>query len=98
MRYPVFVCSCRWSIVLCQMQLAKERLLKESNALAERVAKAHRDMEEQIAANTALLTQTSHKRLELVAKQDEITRLQARPLWVSADTSCTLESRQQRAQ
>ena len=59
-------------------QLAKERLLKESNALAERVAKAHRDMEEQIAANTALLTQTSHKRLELVAKQEEITRLQVR--------------------
>jgi len=58
--------------------LAKERLLKESNALAERVAKAHRDMEEQIAANTALLTQTSHKRLELVTKQDEITRLQVR--------------------
>ncbi len=65
-------------------QLAKERLLKESNALAERVAKAHRDMEEQIAANTALLTQTSHKRLELVAKQDEIMRLQVRPHWVSA--------------
>ena len=53
--------------------------MKESNALAERVAKAHRDMEEQIAANTALLAQTSHKRLELVAKQEEITRLQARP-------------------
>ncbi len=57
--------------------MAKDRLLKESNALAERVAKAHRDMEEQIAANTALLAQTSHKRLELVAKQDEIARLQA---------------------
>ena len=64
-------------------QLAKERLLKESNALAERVAKAHRDMEEQIAANTALLTQTSHKRLELVAKQEEITRLKASPLSVT---------------
>ena len=67
-----------WYSSLFHAQLAKERLLKESNALAERVAKAHRDMEEQVAANTALLAQTSHKRVELVAKQDEIIRLQAR--------------------
>ena len=66
-------------------QLAKERLLKESNALAERVAKAHRDMEEQIAANTALLAQTSHKRLELLTMQDEIVRLKARNRPTAAD-------------
>ena len=60
------------------VQLASDRVAKESNVLAERVAKAHRDMEEQVAANTALLAETSQKRLELRAKEDDIAHLQAR--------------------
>ena len=57
-------------------QLASDRLAKDANMLAERVSKAHRDMEEQIAANTALLGETSMKRVELRAKEEEIERLQ----------------------
>lgn len=43
--------------------------------LAERVSKAHQDMEEQISANTALLGETSTRRIELRAKEEDIERL-----------------------
>eukprot|EP00898_Chlorokybus_atmophyticus_P000353 jgi/Chlat1/1318/Chrsp118S01746 len=64
----------RYEVLLKEQRAASERAGKEAEALAQKVAKLHADLEEQVHANTQLLAENSQRVVELKVKEEEVSQ------------------------
>ena len=81
--------------LLRESQQANERLQKEYNGLAEKVARLHHTLEEHIHTNTQLLSDNSQRQVEIKAKEDEIRALKVRSVVVvggGGNVACSVSS------